>query len=351
MPAPSRFASALLHWNDTVNDRPMPWKGETNPYRIWLSEVILQQTRVEQGWGYYPRFIAAFPTVQDLAAAPEQEVFKLWEGLGYYARCRNLIATSRIITEEQGGVFPDSYAGLLSLKGIGPYTAAAIASFAYNLDHAVVDGNVYRVLSRIFGCALPIDSTEGKKYFAARAEELLPRGAARAYNQALMDFGATLCKPVPECARCFFQKHCTAYLSGQQQQLPVKAKKIPVRERYFHYVVLQAGDRLAVREREGRDVWQHLWEPLLLEAEAPQEKGGLLLRLQQEYGLDPRDYEVESADARSRQRLSHQLIHFYFVHLRLRRKTDLPGFRWIALNELHQYPFPKTPGDFLRKNL
>jgi A/G-specific adenine glycosylase len=205
MPAGS-FAEALLRWDDTGNDRPMPWKGEKDPYRIWLSEVILQQTRVEQGWAYYEKFIRTFPTVQELAAAPEAAVFKLWEGLGYYSRCRNLIAAARRITDDHEGRFPATYEAILNLPGVGPYTAAAIASFAYNLPFAVVDGNVYRVLARIFNNDMPIDSTEGKRWFAAKAQELLPAGSAGAYNQALMDFGATICKPVPECAHCFFKK-------------------------------------------------------------------------------------------------------------------------------------------------
>src|SRR5579875_533215 len=227
------FVKGLLRWNETGNQRPMPWKGEKNPYKIWLSEIMLQQTRVEQGVHYYQRFVDAFPTVQHLAHAPEQQVFKLWEGLGYYSRCKNLIATAQYITQNLNGVFPNTYEALLNLRGIGPYTAAAIGSFAYNLPYAVLDGNVFRVLSRIFDIETPIDTTEGKKLFAALAQQLLPKHKACTYNQAIMDFGATVCKPVPECAHCFFNQQCAAYLHNKQLLLPVKSKQLQVKERWF----------------------------------------------------------------------------------------------------------------------
>jgi len=182
----SRFASLLLKWNKEKNDRQMPWKGEKDPYKIWLSEIILQQTRVEQGLSYYNAFIKTFPDVHKLAKAPDAKVFKLWEGLGYYTRCRNLLITARFISKEKKGVFPDSYETIKELKGIGPYTAAAISSFAFNLPHAVVDGNVFRVLARVFGIATPTDTTEGKKMFTALAEELLDRKQPGLYNQAIM---------------------------------------------------------------------------------------------------------------------------------------------------------------------
>ncbi|TCZ65116.1 A/G-specific adenine glycosylase [Flaviaesturariibacter aridisoli] len=347
---PAPFARALLHWNATENDRPMPWKGEKDPYRIWLSEVILQQTRVEQGRAYYERFIDAFPTVQQLARAPEADVFKLWEGLGYYSRARNLMASARRITDDLGGRFPDTLEGILSLRGVGPYTAAAIASFAWNLPHAVVDGNVYRVLARIFNCDLPIDSTEGRKWFARKAQELLPGGLAGEYNQALMDFGATLCKPLPECGRCFYRERCGAFLQGRQTELPVKAKKAAIRNRYFHYVLLQQGGAFALHERGAKDIWQGLWEPLLIESERPLEKAEVLAALAAEYGLAAGDYTVLSAAAKAKQRLSHQLIHFSFLHLELRRRPPLPGFEWLPAAALERVACPKTVGDFLRKN-
>jgi A/G-specific adenine glycosylase len=183
----------------------MPWKGEKNPYRIWLSEIILQQTRVQQGLEYYKRFITTYPTIQDLAAAPEADVFKLWEGLGYYRRCKNMLAAAREIVEEMQGEFPMEFEKIQSLKGVGPYTSAAIASFAFNLPHAVLDGNVYRVLARFFGIDQSIDSAAGKKYFALLANELLDKKEPGLYNQAIMDFGAVVCKPLPDCNVCPLQ--------------------------------------------------------------------------------------------------------------------------------------------------
>ena len=269
-----KFTRGLLQWNKQENKRQMPWKGEKDPYRIWLSEIILQQTRVEQGWKYYNHFIEHFPTVHHLAKAPPQQVFKLWEGLGYYTRCTNLMAAAHYISNDLNGIFPNNYDGILKLKGIGPYTAAAIASYA------VVDGNVYRVLSRVFDVEIPIDSTEGKIFFSALANKLLPVKKAGEYNQAIMDFGATICKPQPECAQCFFQKNCSAYLQNKQLALPVKEKKTAVKERWFHYIILKNGDHFAIHQRSAKDIWQHLFEFLLIEAGKKETEEKLLMQLQ-----------------------------------------------------------------------
>jgi A/G-specific adenine glycosylase len=345
------FRSGLLHWNDQDNKRQMPWKGEKDPYKIWLSEIILQQTRVEQGLGYYQRFVQTFSNVHTLAAAPEQQVFKLWEGLGYYSRCKNLIATAKHISKESGGVFPNTYEGILALKGIGPYTAAAIASFAYDLPYAVLDGNVFRVLSRIFAIDTPIDAAEGKKQFSMLAQETLDKERPGAYNQAIMDFGATVCKPVPECAQCFFKHSCRAFLQNKQAQLPVKGKAAALKERWFHYVVLQYGNEIAIRQRTAKDIWQNLYEVLLLEASGKEDKHTILLQLQKSYGLKEDDYEVISAAANATQKLSHQKIFFSFIHLRLHRKKEVEGLVWVSEKDLGGYPFPKTLLLFLTKNI
>jgi len=200
------FPVLLLRWHKKKNHRKMPWKGEKDPYKIWLSEIILQQTRVEQGKAYYQKFVENFPTIQDLASANETKIYKLWEGLGYYNRCRNLIDTAKLVTNKYNGVFPVTFEDILSLKGIGSYTASAITSFAYNLPYAVVDGNVLRVLSRVFGIKKPIDSPAGKRYFELLSFALLDKKNAGMYNQALMDFGAVICKPVnPGCSDCVFK--------------------------------------------------------------------------------------------------------------------------------------------------
>lgn len=344
------FAKGLLQWNRQENSREMPWKGEADPYKIWLSEIILQQTRVEQGWKYYERFVQAFPTVKDLAAASDQEVFKLWEGLGYYSRCKNLIASARYIAAELDGVFPRAYAEILALKGVGPYTAAAIASFAYNAPYAVLDGNVFRVLSRIYALEQPIDTTEGKKVFSQLAQEQLPEKQAAAYNQAIMDFGAVICKPVPACAHCFFQDQCQAFLLNKQALLPVKSKKTQVRQRWFHYIVLQYKNAVALQQRMAKDIWENLYEPILIEADQQLNKNEALLQLERSYGVSSAQYEVISAAVTLTQKLSHQTIHFSFIHLECKTKPQLKGFQWVAKTELERYPFPKTIQLFLSKN-
>lgn len=344
------FVKGLLQWDLLENNRQMPWKGEADPYRIWLSEIILQQTRVEQGSKYYERFIQAFPTVTDLAAAPDQAVFKLWEGLGYYSRCKNLLASARYIAAELKGNFPNTYEAILALKGVGPYTAAAIASFAYNAPYAVLDGNVFRVLSRIYALEQPIDTTEGKKVFTQLAQEQLPEKQAATYNQAIMDFGALICKPVPSCAHCFFQDQCQAFLLNKQALLPIKSKKTLVRERWFHYIVLQYNDTVAIQQRTARDIWQSLYEPLLIEADKKLNKNEVLIRLEHSYAATSAQYEIISAAVNLTQKLSHQTIHFSFIHLECNEMIPLEGFQWILKSDLDRYPFPKTIQQFLSKN-
>ena len=395
---------ALLLWNSGENGRQMPWKGEKDPYRIWLSEVILQQTRVEQGLKYYEAFIRTYPDVHALAAAPEQEVYKLWEGLGYYSRCRNLIAAARHISHNLGGRFPDTYESILQLKGVGAYTAAAIASFAYDLPCAVLDGNVFRVLSRIYDEDTPIDSTEGKKLFTDLAQKTMgigrqpttdnrqpmteegspisdnrppmteegsqlrdhrqPVGEDRTgdrlsvvshrssvYNQALMDFGATICKPVPECGRCFFNRYCPAYRGGRQQLLPVKAKKTGVKERWFHYLVMKAGEEYAIRQRTGKDIWQNLYEFPMLETGKPASAQQVKACLEEQYALEPWEYTTVKKSGRVSQRLSHRLVHFDFTVLQLAKEKELPGFEWVNKGGLEQYPFPRTLKQFIVNQL
>lgn len=345
------FAALLLRWNREKNDRQMPWKGESDPYRIWLSEIILQQTRVEQGLKYYNNFITTFPAVTDLAAAPEGQVFKLWEGLGYYSRCRNLIATARHIAGERKGRFPDTYEEIRELKGIGPYTAAAISSFAFNLPHAVVDGNVFRVLSRIFGIATPTDSTAGKKYFTALAQELLDQKQPGLYNQAIMDFGATVCKPVaPLCPVCPFNKDCYAYLHGKTAELPVKEKKIAIRKRWFYYLVAEYRGRIAIRQRVGKDIWQQLFEFPMVEMEQEQETGIVLQQAGKNGWLQKDAYETTGISPLYKQQLSHQLIAARFIRLKLKKKPAGPDdWVWLSRDELSGHAFPGIINQYLER--
>jgi A/G-specific adenine glycosylase len=343
------FSKLLLNWNRDQNDRQMPWKGEKDPYRVWLSEIILQQTRVEQGTAYYQNFIRVFPNVHKLANAPDKEVLKLWEGLGYYSRCRNLIATAKIISKEMNGRFPDNYEDIKSLKGIGPYTAAAISSFAFDLPHAVVDGNVFRVLARLFGISKAVDSTEGKKFFTSLANELLDKKSAGLYNQAIMDFGATVCKPLnPHCSGCVFKNKCAAFANGLVAELPVKEKKVKIRNRWFYYLVIEYKNEIAIQQRNGKDIWQELYEFPLIEAEKELEKKRLLQLPGESSWLSGLHYDFVDISPLSKQQLSHQLIKGRFIKLRLSKKTDLQNLTWVKKADLEHYPFPRFINQFLQ---
>jgi len=260
------FAPVLERWYE-VHKRDLPWRHTRDPYRIWLSEIILQQTRVAQGKPYYERFVEAYPTIADMARADERELLRLWQGLGYYSRARNLHQTARYVTLQLNGKFPSTYHELLKMKGIGVYTAAAVASFAFGERVPVVDGNVYRVLARVFGIADDITTTVAKKTFATLANRLIQSATDPAtYNQAIMEFGAIHCTPIaPDCLLCPLQQSCIAYQTGRQHLLPVKAKKAPVRERFFSYLVFRHNGQLAMRERTARDVWQNLYDFYLCE--------------------------------------------------------------------------------------
>lgn len=263
------FANTIISWF-CENGRALPWRETRDPYAIWLSEIILQQTRIAQGWEYWERFMAQYPTVQDLAAAHEDEVLKLWQGLGYYSRARNLHTAAKQIVAL--GHFPDTLEGIKQLKGVGDYTAAAIGSFAFDIPAAVVDGNVYRVLARYFGIDTPINSTQGKKEFAALAQSLLPSSKASdslsssspvaAYNQAMMDFGAIQCTPQsPKCLLCPLAETCEAMRSNRVAELPVKQKTLKVKTRHLSYIYIRCNGMTAIHRRGEGDIWQGLWEP------------------------------------------------------------------------------------------
>jgi len=265
----SGIGEILIRWYSEYK-RELPWRETTDPYRIWISEIILQQTRVAQGLDYFLRFTERFPDVRSLAEAPEDEVMRYWQGLGYYSRARNLHAAAKDIVARFGGEFPRDYEKILSLKGIGDYTAAAVCSFAWRLPYAVVDGNVYRVLSRLFALDLPIDSTAGKKYFADLAQRMLDRERPDLYNQAIMDFGAMQCVPKsPDCSRCPLQPCCQAYAQGKTELLPVKAGKTVVKPRYFNYFHIHYQGNVLLARREEKDIWQNLYEYPLIETEKP----------------------------------------------------------------------------------
>lgn len=344
-----KFTDTLMRWHREQNRREMPWKGEKDPYRIWLSEVILQQTRVAQGLDYYNRFTSRYPTIGHLAAAPDAEVFKLWEGLGYYNRCKNLLFTARLITNERGGVFPDRYEELLALKGVGPYTAAAIASFAYNLPYAVVDGNVFRVLSRYFGIGEPIDSTQGKQVFTALAARVLPADEPGAYNQAIMDFGATVCKPLaPACSVCPLQPHCTAFRQGRVNQLPIKEKTLQRKHRWFYYFLFEYRGKILVNLRSGKDIWQNLHEFYLLESEEALKWDAATVGdwLSGQLGIE--HAELRSISPLHTQQLTHQQIKGQFIWIQLPSVPPfLSRYTWQPVKKLRELAFPRFINGYL----
>lgn len=346
------FTRLLMQWNTRHNTRQMPWKGEKEPYRIWLSEIILQQTRVEQGWNYYRNFLEAYPNIESLAAAPDQAVLKLWEGLGYYNRCRNLLHTARKIVSERNGVFPDTYEGLLALKGVGPYTAAAIASFAFELPFAVLDGNVFRVLSRYFGVGEATDSTKGKQVFTELAEKVLDKKHPGTYNQAIMDFGATICKPVaPHCAVCPMQPTCKAFQEGRVNQLPLKEKTLQRKTRWFYYFLFEVNGRICVHQRLEKDIWQQLYEFYLFESESQMKWDPVTVDEWLHDQLAIRDARVSSISSAVVQQLTHQQIKGQFIRVKLNtRPSFLNRYQWQPIAALRELPFPRLITAFLESD-
>lgn len=342
------FTKKLLKWDHEQNFRSMPWKKEASPYRIWLSEIILQQTRVEQGIAYYKKFLTAFPTIEALAQAPEQEIFKCWEGLGYYSRCRNLIAAAKKIVADHQGSFPSSYAEIRALPGIGPYTAAAISSFAFGQPHAVVDGNVIRVLARYFGINTTPGSSSGKKLFDLLAGELLDKNHPAAYNQAIMDFGATICKPRnPLCSECVQVSNCQAFRNGWIGELPLKQTPLARRKRWFYYFIVAAGkNKYWIRKRTEKDIWQNLYEFVLWEPGKliPQERLGENAFFREHFGN--KGLQIRQISPPVQQVLTHQTITGCFVHLN-HALPEFPGFQAVSLKQLQTFPFPKMIAEYI----
>ena len=322
----------------------MPWKGEKNPYLIWLSEIILQQTRVAQGLPYFEKFKLAYPTISDLANAPEDEVLKNWEGLGYYSRARNLHFTAKDIRDNYNGIFPTTYEDILKLKGVGTYTAAAIASFAYDLPYAVLDGNVFRVLSRYFGIQEPIDTTNGKKIFTKLSQELLAKKQPADYNQAIMDFGATQCVPAnPNCKTCPMAKTCVALKDGLIGQLPFKSKKLKKRSRFFHYLIINDQEKIWIRKRSEKDIWQGLYEFPLLETDKLEDRKALS-KITDYKKIIPTDATITRVSTPFSQQLTHQKINALFIEIAIQKSLDNPPKDWVKISrsELKTFAFPRV---------
>lgn len=342
------LTEVLLEWY-AGNKRELPWRETNDPYVIWISEIILQQTRVVQGYEYFLRFVRRFPDVEALASASEDEVMKYWQGLGYYSRARNLHAAAR----SMNGVFPVTYKEVRALKGVGDYTAAAICSFAYNMPYAVVDGNVYRVLARYFGIDTPIDSTEGKKIFAALAEEMLDKSHPADYNQAIMDFGAIQCTPqTPNCLFCPLSDSCSALLKGKVMQLPVKQHETKTTNRYFNYIYVRMGAYTLIHKRTENDIWKNLFELPLIETEKDlSEEEFLLCRQLHDFFKEVGEgIKVCSVLRNVKHVLSHRVIYANFYEVELPEGTpSFSDYQKIRIEDLDQYAVPRLIHAFLEK--
>ncbi len=344
------FTDSLIFWHLGENNREMPWKGEKDPYKIWISEIMLQQTRVQHGMAYYNRFIGAFPDVKTLATAAEKEVYKLWEGLGYYSRCKNLITTAKFIHEKLDGKFPEKYEDILSLKGIGNYTASAIASFAFNQPYAVLDGNVFRVLSRFFGIEIPVNLTEGKKFFAALSQSLIDKKNPAQYNQAIMDFGAVICKPAqPLCLQCPLQKKCVAFLQNKVAVLPVNHSVNKQKNRFFNYLVIEYKGKFYLNQRVEKDIWQNLHEFILIETNRFLNDDEILEHNEFMSLLKRKNYQVEFISEKITQKLTHQFITGRFIHLKVKKPIAGRKYFLAEMHQLKTFAFPKFISGYLAK--
>lgn len=335
------FTPTLLRWYKEHGRMDLPWRNITDPYLIWVSEVILQQTQVAQGLNYYLRFIQAFPTFKDLAVAQEDEVLRLWQGLGYYSRARNMHAAAQDIANKEK--FPATYEEIRQLKGIGEYTAAAICSFAYNQPYAVLDGNVYRVLSRYFGISTPIDTTAGKKEFSYLANELLDKKNSAVYNSAIMDFGALQCRPkAPNCQQCPLQETCSAYTHNKVEELPIKSKKVKIRERFFTYFVFTHSNTIFLQKRPAGDIWQGLYEPLLIENNSSKNVKEIINTLSGT--LQHKTYTLSPIAESVLHILTHQRLNINFYETKLETIPEFirKEFTAVEIENIHEYGMPQV---------
>lgn len=340
-----KFTNSLIYWY-LQNKRDLPWRKTSDPYLVWLSEIMLQQTRIAQGLNYFLKFKEAFPTIHDLAKAEETTVLKLWQGLGYYSRARNLHATAKLVSEQFNGVFPNTYKELIQLKGVGDYTASAIASICFDEPNAVVDGNVYRVLARYFGIRTPINSTKGIKDFKKLAQSLLDKSQPGVYNQAIMDFGSLQCKPQsPDCTICPLSDSCMAFEKNLIKELPVKEKKTKIKNRYFHFLVFITEDQKTVLElRKEKGIWQGLYQFPLIEMK--DEKTNVL-HSEPFHKAVPNNAKVTLLNsAPIIHKLSHQHLHTQFW------KIELSSFQkaTVSISDFSNYPVPVLIAKFIEQN-
>ncbi|NER17132.1 A/G-specific adenine glycosylase [Spongiivirga citrea] len=341
------FSQHLIRWY-SINKRDLPWRNTTHPYPIWLSEIILQQTRVEQGMPYYFKFLETFPTIFDLAKADESSILKLWQGLGYYSRARNLHATAKHIAFKLDGKFPETFEGLLKLKGVGHYTASAIGSICFDLPTPVVDGNVFRVLARYFGIDTPINSTQGIKEFRDLAETLIDKSQPATFNQAIMEFGATQCKPQnPYCLHCPFNESCVALQKNKIKDLPVKLKKTKVKQRYFNYLVFKTSSNESIlNERTLKGIWQNLYEFPLIETETSINEEHLRSHDQFKNLIGANPFQIVLYNDKDIvHKLSHQHLHTKFWVVEI----DTTPQETVPIDSLKTYAVPVLISNFLEE--
>ncbi|TAH42852.1 MAG: A/G-specific adenine glycosylase [Bacteroidetes bacterium] len=344
-------AATIINWYRS-NKRDLPWRNTKNPYFIWISEVVLQQTRVEQGTSYYLKFIKKFPTVKRLASATESEVLKLWQGLGYYSRARNMHAAAKEIVNRHKGKFPTSYDEIIKLKGIGEYTAAAISSFAFHLPKPVLDGNVYRFISRYFGIHTPIQSSKAKNEFLTIAAQLLSDNPPHEFNQAIMEFGALQCKPgTPDCKSCPLQSSCYAFEHNAVTTLPVKNKKIASRNRYFYYLVIRDSKSIYLRQRIEKDIWQNLFEYPLIETKTKLTNSALIKSPAWKKIFKGSETLVHKITEERKHVLSHQVLHTRFVELSCPDKkfSVPPGWEKVRKTEIKNYALPRLIDRYMQE--
>ncbi len=335
------FGVSIIAWYD-LNKRDLPWRKTKDPYKIWLSEVLLQQTRVDQGMSYYLRFIESYPTVQDLAKAAEEDVLNLWQGLGYYSRARNLHFAAKQIVNDFGGIFPKTYKGILTLKGVGDYTASAIASICFGEEVAVVDGNVYRVLSRFLMIDTPIDTSKGNKEFKSVAMELIKGNDPNRFNQGVMELGATICTPKkPNCFECPINESCMSYAAQKMLAFPVKAKKLKQKVKYFNYLVIEYDGSTFLEQRVGKGIWENMYQFPLLETSKElfaldKEAEGLIFK---------------KVSLTVKHILSHQIIYVKFWEYEVNPDSFIPDKSWqrITLDKIETKPVPKVIENYIRK--
>ena len=342
------FSDELVQWYQT-NKRDLPWRNTTDAYIIWLSEIILQQTRVEQGLPYFYRFAEKYPDVRSFAAADEQDILKLWQGLGYYSRGRNMLKTARLVNEQYNGKFPQQFDQLIKLTGIGEYTASAISSFSANEAKAVVDGNVYRVLARYFGIDEPINSTKGKKIFQEIANELLNRQQPGLHNQAMMEFGAMLCKPKnPACGICPVKTGCFAFMNNATTALPVKLNKVKSRERFFNYLLIADNDKVLINKRDEKDIWANMYDLPLIETSflVPENE---LAQLPQLITILGESGKINAITPVYRHILTHQRLYVRFITLQSPHIKLSENWFFADTETIQKLPLPKIIFIFIKK--